>query len=78
MVGLLRDLSELSGGLRFRSMDLLGVDGAHFLLRSCAGTLETLRVRCNIQIRKGVLKDPVLRLSDPPADRMERSLTADL
>jgi len=40
----LRYLSGLSGGLRFRYMDLLGVEGTRFLLGSGAETLETLRV----------------------------------
>ena len=40
----LRDLSELSGGLRFRHVDVLGADGSRFLLGICAETLETLRV----------------------------------
>ena len=40
----LRDLSELSGGLRFRYMDLLGVESSCFLLGSGAETLETLRI----------------------------------
>jgi len=40
----LRDLSELSGGLRFRYMDLFEVEGSRFLLDICAETLETLRV----------------------------------
>ena len=39
----LRDLSQLSGGLRFRYMDLLGVGGARLLLDTCAETLQTLR-----------------------------------
>jgi len=40
----LRDMSELSGGLRFRSMDLHEADGVRFLLDTCAKTLETLRI----------------------------------
>jgi len=40
----LRDLSGLSGGLRFRYTDLLGVEGTRFLLGSAAETLETLRI----------------------------------
>jgi len=40
----LRDLSELSGGLRFRCMDLLRAEGLRFLLGSGAETLETLRI----------------------------------
>ena len=42
--GFLRDLSKLSGGLRFHCMDLLGVEGSRFLLDSGAETLETLRI----------------------------------
>ena len=40
----LRGLFKLSGGLRFRSMDLHEAEGARFLLGACAKTLETLRV----------------------------------
>ena len=40
----MRSLSELSGGLRFRYMDLLNVDDVRFLLDTCADTLEALRV----------------------------------
>jgi len=40
----LRDLSKLSGGLRFRHMELLGVEGTRFLLDTCADTLETLHI----------------------------------
>jgi len=40
----LRDLSNISGGLRFRHMDLLEVEGSRFLLDSGAETLETLRI----------------------------------
>ena len=43
-VGFLRGLSNISGGLRFRHMDLLKVGGACFLLDTCADTLETLRI----------------------------------
>ena len=43
-VGLLRDLSKLSGGLRFHYMHLFDWGGARFLLDTCADTLETLRV----------------------------------
>ena len=42
---LMRSLSELSGGLRFRYMDLHLVGDARFLLEDCADTLEALRVR---------------------------------
>ena len=41
---ILRDLSKLSGGLRFHHMDLLGVWDTRFLLDTCADTLETLRI----------------------------------
>jgi len=41
---LMRSLSRLSGGLRFRYMDLLDVGGARSLLEACADTLEALRV----------------------------------
>ena len=40
----LRALSEPSGGLRFRYMDLDRVEGAHFLLDTCVDTLDTLRI----------------------------------
>ena len=43
-VDFLRDLSKLSGGLRFRYAYLREVEGARFLLENCAETLETLRV----------------------------------
>jgi len=39
-----RDLSKLSGGFRFRHMDLFEVGGTRFLLDTCADTLETLRI----------------------------------
>ena len=41
---LFRDLSELSGGLRFRYMNLVGGEGSRFLLDICSETLETLRI----------------------------------
>ena len=40
----LRDLSELCGGLRFHSVDLVREEGVHILLDVCAETLETLRI----------------------------------
>ena len=40
----LRDLSKLSGGLRFRCMDLFDVRGTRFLLGGGAETLEMLRI----------------------------------
>jgi len=43
-VGLLRDMIDLFGGLRFRSMELWDVDGMPLLLNACAKTLETLRL----------------------------------
>ena len=49
----LRDLSKSSGGLRFRYMDLLGVDGSRFLLGICAETLETLRIHPMRSVGKG-------------------------
>ena len=42
-VGLLEEMIELFGGIRFRHMDLLHVDGISLLLDACAETLETLR-----------------------------------
>jgi len=42
--GLLRALSEMCGGLRFRHMDLSTMEGGRFLLDACAETLETLRI----------------------------------
>ena len=41
-VGLLKDLINLFGGIRFRWMDLFDVDGMQLLLRACAKTLKTL------------------------------------
>ena len=49
----LRDLSKMCGGLRFRYMDLSRVEGARFLLDSCADTLETLRIYPGDQHGKG-------------------------
>ena len=42
--GLLRDMIDLFGGIRFRRMDLADVDGTWLLLDACAKTLETLRL----------------------------------
>ena len=42
--GLVRDMISLFGGLRFRSMDLFGVECVRLLLDACAETLETLRL----------------------------------
>ena len=43
-VGLLRDMIDLFGGVRFRHMDLCNVDGMRLLLDTCAKTLEMLRL----------------------------------
>ena len=40
--GLLQDMVVAFEGMRFTSMDLLGVRGMRFLLETCAHTLETL------------------------------------
>jgi len=51
---LLRDLSELFGGLRFRYVNLVGPEGSRFLLGACAETLETLRIHPTYRIgRRG-------------------------
>ena len=42
--GLVKDMISLFGGLRFRSMDLLGVECVRLLLDACGETLETLRL----------------------------------
>ena len=39
-VKLVQDMIRLFDGLRFHSMDLVGVDGTQLLLDACAGTLE--------------------------------------
>jgi len=41
-VGLLKDMIDLFGGIRFRYMDLYYVRGMRLLLDTCAETLETL------------------------------------
>jgi hypothetical protein len=41
---LLEDMIELFGGIRFRSMDLFGVNGTQLLLDACVETLERLRL----------------------------------
>ena len=41
---LLKDMIDLFGGLRFRRMNLCGVEGMPLLLNACANTLETLRL----------------------------------
>jgi len=71
--GFLRDLSELSGGLRFRYMDLHLVDGARFLLENCTETLETLRFDSPAGMR-GVLEVPGPCSFDQPTDRKPRDL----
>jgi hypothetical protein len=43
-VGLLEDMIELFGGIRFRRMDLFRVAGMWLLLDACAETLEILRL----------------------------------
>jgi hypothetical protein len=46
-VELLEDMIGLFGGIRFRSMDLFGVNGTRLLLDACVETLETLRLHQN-------------------------------
>lgn len=41
-LGLLNDMINLFGGIRFRYMNLLNVDGLRILLGACVGTLEYL------------------------------------
>ena len=41
-VGLLKDIIDLFGGIRFRRMEIYDVDGVPLLLDACAKTLETL------------------------------------
>jgi hypothetical protein len=41
-VGLLKDMIDLFGGIRFRHMNLFNVDGMRLLLDACAKTLETV------------------------------------
>ena len=54
-VGLLEEMIEVFGGVRFRHMDLYYVDGISLLLGACAETLETLRFYptdgCSKQLR---------------------------
>jgi len=67
----LRALSELSGGLRFRYVELLYAKGARFLLNTCANTLEALRIYTGARIRRCslfILMGP--RLSDPITHRI--------
>ena len=42
--GLLKDMINLFGGIRFRHLDLWNVEGMRLLLGACAETLETLRL----------------------------------
>jgi hypothetical protein len=46
-VGILEDMIELFGGIRFRDMDLFYVRGMRLLLDASASTLETLRLYPN-------------------------------
>jgi len=46
-VGILRDMIDLFGGMRFRHMSLVSVVGMRLLLGACAETLETLRLHLN-------------------------------
>ena len=43
-VGLLKDMIDLFGGIRFRYLDIFNVGGTPILLGACAETLETLRL----------------------------------
>ena len=43
-IGLLKDVVQLFGRVRFRHMDLYDVDAAQLLIDTCAETLETLRM----------------------------------
>ena len=47
MGGLMRDVIQLFGGIRFRYMNIGDVGEARLLLGACAGTLETLRLDPN-------------------------------
>ena len=42
--GLFQDMVHLFGGMRFRALDLFGVDQTQFLLRACPETLQVLRL----------------------------------
>ena len=46
-VGLLKDMIDLFGGIRFRWMDLYNVEGMPLLLGACAKTLRTLMLHQN-------------------------------
>ena len=83
LVGLSREdfltgLYELSGGLRFRCMDLFDVRGSRFLLDSGAKTLETLRIHPTRWTGKGVLDGPGPHFSDPSTHRISRVHTPDI
>jgi len=75
----LRDLSELSGGLRFRSMDLLEAEGSRFLLDSSAETLEVLRIYPTLHwtenswTGEGIPGGLGPRFADPPTHRILRT-----
>ena len=43
-VGILKDMIELFGGIRFRHVDICNVDGTRLLLEACAKSLESLRL----------------------------------
>ena len=43
-VGILRDMIDLFGGIRFHTLDLLDVEGVPLLLDACAKTLTTLKL----------------------------------
>ena len=43
-LGLLEDMIDLFGGIRFRCVDIFNVKGTRLLLGACAETLETLRL----------------------------------
>jgi hypothetical protein len=45
MEGLLKDMIDLFGGIRFRYINLCEADGMQLLLDACANTLETLVLR---------------------------------
>ena len=42
--GLLKEMIDLFGGIRFRYMDIYDVEGTQLLLAACVDTLETLRL----------------------------------
>ena len=42
--GLFQDMVHLFGGMRFRALDLFGVDQTRFLLRACPETLQVLKL----------------------------------